>query len=61
MATQKFISDALNDAYQHCKLRGGAQTVKKGSKEKQYTLTVEDLAPALAEFGVNVKKPYYFT
>ena len=32
LATQKFVSDILNDAFQHCKLRGAGQSSKKGSK-----------------------------
>ncbi|XP_054164597.1 transcription initiation factor TFIID subunit 10-like [Oppia nitens] len=59
VAAQKFISDVVNDALQHCKMRGAGQS-KKTTKDKRYTLTMEDLSPALAEYGINVKKPYYF-
>ncbi|KFM65294.1 Transcription initiation factor TFIID subunit 10, partial [Stegodyphus mimosarum] len=56
IAAQKFISDIANDALQHCKMRGAGQS-KKAAKDKRYVLTMEDLTPALAEYGINVKKP----
>ncbi|RWS31797.1 transcription initiation factor TFIID subunit 10-like protein [Leptotrombidium deliense] len=59
LAAQKFISDIVNDALQHCKMRGAGQT-KKTCKDKRYTLTLEDLTPALSEYGISVKKPHYF-
>ncbi|XP_025049499.1 LOW QUALITY PROTEIN: transcription initiation factor TFIID subunit 10 [Alligator sinensis] len=59
---QKFISDIANDALQHCKMKGTASgSSRNKSKDKKYTLTMEDLTPALAEYGINVKKPHYFT
>ncbi|XP_054830117.1 transcription initiation factor TFIID subunit 10 [Eublepharis macularius] len=62
LAAQKFISDIANDALQHCKMKGTASgSSRNKAKDKKYTLTMEDLAPALAEYGVNVKKPHYFT
>lgn len=60
VSSQKFISDIANDALQHCKMRGAGQT-KKTAKDKRYVLTMEDLTPALAEYGINVKKPHYYT
>ncbi|KAM4697285.1 transcription initiation factor TFIID subunit 10 [Discoglossus pictus] len=62
LAAQKFISDIANDALQHCKMKGTASgSSRNKSKDKKYTLTMEDLTPALSEYGINVKKPYYFT
>ncbi|KAM8863362.1 transcription initiation factor TFIID subunit 10 [Spinachia spinachia] len=62
LASQKFISDIANDALQYCKMKGTASgSSRSKTKEKKYTLTMEDLSPALSEYGVNVKKPYYFT
>ncbi|CAH1772487.1 unnamed protein product [Owenia fusiformis] len=61
LAAQKFISDVANDALQHCKMKASGQSSKKQGKDKKYTLTMEDLTPALQEYGINVKKPQYFT
>ncbi|CAL8252122.1 unnamed protein product [Arctogadus glacialis] len=62
LASQKFISDIANDALQYCKMKGTASgSSRNKTKDKKYTLTMEDLSPALTEYGVNVKKPYYFT
>ncbi|PVD35452.1 hypothetical protein C0Q70_02414 [Pomacea canaliculata] len=60
LASQKFVSDIANDALQHCKMRASGQSSKKQGKDKKFTLTMEDLTPAMAEYGINVKKPYYF-
>lgn len=60
LATQKFISEIANDALQHCKTRGANQNSKTKGKDRRYTLTMEDLTPAVAEYGIIVKKPHYF-
>ncbi|XP_051949887.1 transcription initiation factor TFIID subunit 10-like isoform X2 [Xyrauchen texanus] len=61
LASQKFISDIANDALQHCKMKGTASgSSRNKTKDKKYTLTMEDLTPALSEYGINVKKPHYF-
>ncbi|KAI9585974.1 transcription initiation factor TFIID subunit 10b [Glossina fuscipes] len=64
VATQKFISDVANDALQNCKTRTSNQNgpIKgpKMNKERKYTMTMEDLAPALADYGVTVRKAQYF-
>ncbi|GAA6106148.1 transcription initiation factor TFIID subunit 10 isoform X2 [Tachysurus ichikawai] len=62
LAAQKFVSDIANDALQHCKMKGTASgSSRSKTKDKKYTLTMEDLSPAMSEYGINVKKPYYFT
>lgn len=66
VATQKFISDVANDALQHCKTRtnnqqnGSSKVIKPSNKDRKYTMTMEDLAPALADYGITVRKPQYF-
>lgn len=60
LAAQKFVSDIANDALQHCKMRGSGQSSRKSGKDKRYTLTMEDLTPALSEYGITVRKPPYF-
>ncbi|CAB3222509.1 unnamed protein product [Arctia plantaginis] len=65
LASQKFLSDIANDALQHCKMRTSSQMTQssknqKGPKEKKYVMTMEDLAPALQEYGIVARKPHYF-
>ena len=60
LAAQKFVSDVVNDALQHCKVRNSAGGTKKQVKDRKFTLSLEDLTPALAEYGISVKKPHYF-
>ncbi|XP_008485899.2 transcription initiation factor TFIID subunit 10-like [Diaphorina citri] len=60
LAVQKFISEIANDALQHCKIRSSNQLSKSKTKDKKYTLTMDDLAPALAEYGINIRKPQYY-
>ncbi|XP_033222175.1 transcription initiation factor TFIID subunit 10-like [Belonocnema kinseyi] len=60
LAAQKFISEISNDALQHCKTRGANLNTKTKGKDRRYTLTMEDLTPAVAEYGIVVKKPHYF-
>jgi transcription initiation factor TFIID subunit 10 len=71
IAAQKFISDVANDALQHCKTRTSnapnnhtaAKNQKdkdKANKDRKYTLTIEDLAPALNDYGITVRKANYY-
>ena len=54
IAAEKFIYDIVSDSLRHCKLRGTK------TKEKKYTLTIEDLRSVLAEYGIEVNRPPYF-
>ena len=66
LAAQKFVSDVAGEALQHARIRGGAVGAgsaagsRKGSKERNAVMTTEDLASALGEQGIVVKKPPYF-
>lgn len=57
IAAQKFIHDIVSDSLQHCKLRGAQG---KKTKEKKYTLAIEDLSSALSEYGIEVSRQHYF-
>jgi len=61
VAAQKFISDITYDSLQHCKMRGGGKEQKKlSARDKKYNLQTEDLAEALKDQGITVKKPAYY-
>ncbi|KAJ3385606.1 Transcription initiation factor TFIID subunit 10 [Lobulomyces angularis] len=62
LATQKFISDIATDALQ-CKSQTSTKdrtNSKNPRDQKRAVLTMEDLSSALAEHGVNSRKPEYF-
>lgn len=84
IATQKFMSDIIDDALQHSKARTHMQNAATpgGSKvrclyvhipglpivnlhshfqakDRKFTLTMDDLQPALADYGINVRKMDY--
>ncbi|OAX39814.1 transcription initiation factor IID, TAF10 subunit [Rhizopogon vinicolor AM-OR11-026] len=69
LAAQKFVSDIAADAYQHARIRtnavgGRARGPLAGpgsAKDKtRTTLTMDDLSAALAEYGINARKPEFY-
>ena len=63
LAAQKFVSDIAVDALQYCRIRGQGPQPKDrrgANKDKRTVLTMGDLSSALADHGVNVKKPEYY-
>ena len=72
LAAQKFVSDIANDALQHCKMRGGGKDKNnagasggggssKKSGDRKFTMTTEDLAQALGDQGITLRKPPYYS
>ncbi|KAH7927840.1 transcription initiation factor IID, TAF10 subunit [Leucogyrophana mollusca] len=69
LAAQKFVSDIAADAYQHARIRTNASggrargplTGPGSAKDKtRTTLTMDDLSAALAEYGINSRKPDFY-
>ncbi|GLB41966.1 putative functions as a component of the DNA-binding general transcription factor complex TFIID and the transcription regulatory histone acetylation (HAT) complexes SAGA and SLIK [Lyophyllum shimeji] len=71
LAAQKFVSDIAADAYQHARIRTNAASGRAranqpltgpgSAKDKtRTTLTMDDLSAALAEYGINARKPEFY-
>lgn len=65
VAAQRFVALATNDALQVCKRRrlASAKELRERGfdpRDKKLALTMEDLAVALEDYGVNLKTPQYF-
>ena len=68
MIAQKFVTDIANDAMHYNRQRQGAGGASGAAKaagppgaSKKATLTMEDLQAALADHGISIKRPSYFT
>ncbi|KAI8076638.1 transcription initiation factor TFIID 23-30kDa subunit-domain-containing protein [Gilbertella persicaria] len=60
MAAQKFVADIATDAFQFNKVKQSGSRNTSKSKDKKTVLSMEDLSSALAEHGVDAKKPEYY-
>lgn len=64
---QKFITDIANDAMHYTRMRqgnvggGGSASTPGGARGKRVLLTLEDLSAALADYGINIRRPAYYT
>eukprot|EP00735_Rhodelphis_limneticus_P012895 TRINITY_DN6314_c0_g1::TRINITY_DN6314_c0_g1_i1::g.519::m.519 TRINITY_DN6314_c0_g1::TRINITY_DN6314_c0_g1_i1::g.519 ORF type:complete len:123 (+),score=-0.31,sp/O04173/TAF10_ARATH/45.22/4e-28,TFIID_30kDa/PF03540.8/4.6e-24,Bromo_TP/PF07524.8/8.9e+03,Bromo_TP/PF07524.8/0.044,PgpA/PF04608.8/0.074,DUF2203/PF09969.4/0.11 TRINITY_DN6314_c0_g1_i1:96-464(+) len=58
LATQKFLTEITNDAFDHCKLRMVSNKDKKNANK--LTLTVDDVVHAVQEYGIHIRKPDYY-
>ncbi|KCZ79001.1 hypothetical protein H312_03615 [Anncaliia algerae PRA339] len=61
LLAQKFITDVSTSAMQFRKIHHkGASKDKRMPKEKKNTLQIADIEKALAEYGIDISRPFYF-
>lgn len=69
LATQKFVADIVNDAYQFAKIRAQSATASggagrgragPGSMSGRTVLTMESLSGVLGDYGINASKPDFY-
>jgi transcription initiation factor TFIID subunit 10 len=58
---QKFVTDIASDAMHYSRLRQQSSTSQSTTSTKKFTLIMEDLTSALSDYGVNIKRPNYYT
>jgi transcription initiation factor TFIID subunit 10 len=64
LVAQKYVTDIANDAMHYSRQRqSGPGAAGKGpvGAGRKATLTMEDLTAALADHGINIKRPNYYT
>ncbi|KAJ1914497.1 hypothetical protein IWQ60_008787 [Tieghemiomyces parasiticus] len=62
LVAQKFVSDVVTDAYQYSRVQQlGNKERKLTKKDRRAVLTMDDLSKALQEYGVNIRKPDYYS
>jgi transcription initiation factor TFIID subunit 10 len=62
LAAQKFIADISQDAFQYSKLRQQGMNAKERKvASKKTVLTMDDLSLALRDYGVNIRKPDFYS
>jgi transcription initiation factor TFIID subunit 10 len=60
LVAQKFVTDVASDAMAHQRLRSGGRSSQSGTgTAKKTLLNMEDLTAALAERGIEIKRPFY--
>ncbi|EGD82806.1 hypothetical protein PTSG_03455 [Salpingoeca rosetta] len=60
LAAQKFVSDVARDAYRYNQHRLNDAKKKTVVKDRENTLTMEDLSHALTDHNMTVVKPQYY-
>mmetsp|Transcript_8687 Transcript_8687/g.16460 ORF Transcript_8687/g.16460 Transcript_8687/m.16460 type:complete len:139 (+) Transcript_8687:97-513(+) len=65
LAAQRFVAGIAEEAHWYCEQRQQSTAKSKieqgyDARDKRKVLTTEDLAAAMKEYGVDIKKPMYY-